>query len=281
MPQVNGDCGASSGTPQPVCGVWGDCVTRTGVYGTSSRDVGVRGNSNTLIGVYGRSEQERGVLGYGRTAGVMGIATGQGSDVDPTVYAGVYAQGRDFGAWCSGLTGLFSEANQSGGLAGHFAGNVVAEGDVFVGGNFFVAPNKVKSAAVPHPDGTLRQLCTVESPESWFEDFGRAQLTEGSAEVELDGDFAALVNTDDYHVFLTPEGDSAGLYVSARSRQAFEVREQGDGTGAVEFSYRIVARRADVKSERLPVVEFPALPRREAPEFDPAELEEGSGAPPE
>jgi hypothetical protein len=78
----------------------------------------------------------------------------------------------------------------------------------------------------------------MESPESWFEDFGRAELTEGSAEVELDGDFAALVNTDDYHVFLTPEGDSAGLYVSARSRQAFEVREQGNGTGTVEFSYR-------------------------------------------
>jgi len=29
-----------------------------------------------------------------------------------------------------------------------------------------------KSAAVPHPDGTLRRLYCVESPESWFEDFG-------------------------------------------------------------------------------------------------------------
>jgi hypothetical protein len=63
---------------------------------------------------------------------------------------------------------------------------------VFVRGDFTVAGG-AKSAAVPHPDGTHRWLYCLESPESWFEDFGRAQLTCGRAEVKIDPDFAALV----------------------------------------------------------------------------------------
>jgi hypothetical protein len=80
----------------------------------------------------------------------------------------------------------------------------------------------------------------VESPESWFEDFGRAELRDGRAAVELDVDFAGLVDTDDYHVFLTPEGESSGLYVSSRTTSTFEVREQPDGrsTTGLQLSHR-------------------------------------------
>jgi hypothetical protein len=70
--------------------------------------------------------------------------------------------------------------------------------------------------------------------------------------VELDPAFAALVDTEDYHVFLTPEGNSNGLYVSMRSPEEFEVREQGEGTSTVQFSYRLVARPKTVRAERLP-----------------------------
>jgi hypothetical protein len=100
----------------------------------------------------------------------------------------------------------------------------------------------------------------MESPESWFEDFGRGRLSGGRAEVQLDPDFAALVRTDDFHVFLTAEGETAGLYVAERSETGFEVREQRGGAGEVAFSYRVVARRRDADAGRLATFELPEIP---------------------
>jgi len=97
----------------------------------------------------------------------------------------------------------------------------------------------------------------MESPESWFEDFGSAEMVEGRARVELDGDFAAVVRTEEYHVFLTPEGDSNGLYVGGKEPAGFEVREQQGGTGSLRFSYRVVAKRKDVEAPRLAKVDLP------------------------
>jgi hypothetical protein len=83
------------------------------------------------------------------------------------------------------------------------------------------------------------------------------QLSNGSATVQLEPGFAALVKTDDYHVFLTPNGDTRGLYVSNRSQSGFTVHEAQAGTGSVSFSYRLVARRKDVTGARLEHVEEP------------------------
>jgi len=87
-------------------------------------------------------------------------------------------------------------------------------GDVFIHGNS--TATGTKSAIVPHPDGSHRALYCVESPECWFEDFGAARLVDGTVTVHLDPDFAAVVHSDAYHVFLTPAGDSNGLYVSSK-----------------------------------------------------------------
>jgi hypothetical protein len=239
MAQVNGDCGQPSGAPLRPCGVWGDCRNNRGVIGSSFANTGVRGESNQTIGVYGT----------GRIYGVSGYSYGAGSDADPQVYAGVYAQGSDFGLYSEGAIGLYSRASSPGGIAGWFEGSIFASGSLVATGG--------KSAAVPHPDGTLRQLYAVESPESWFEDFGRAELSEGQAQVPLDEEFAALVDTSDYHVFLTPEGETSGLYVSGRTERDFEVREQGRGTSSVAFSYRIVARLRDLRTARLEALQPP------------------------
>ncbi|PYQ01469.1 MAG: hypothetical protein DMF83_25545 [Acidobacteria bacterium] len=80
------------------------------------------------------------------------------------------------------------------GTAGYFEGKVIVLGD-------FTVAKGAKSAAVPHPDGSYRRLYSLESPESFFEDFGRARLARGKAYVELDRDFAALVRRTDYYVF--------------------------------------------------------------------------------
>jgi hypothetical protein len=139
-------------------------------------------------------------------------------------------------------------------------------GNVDINGNLTV--NGTKSAAVPHPDGTRRQLYVLESPECWFEDFGEAPLENGRAEVDIDPDFAALVHADDYKVFLTPYGDCHGLYVSDRRQSGFSVRELQNGTSKITFGYRVLARRKDVKVERLARVKIPERPSSQ----DPSEL---------
>ena len=57
--------------------------------------------------------------------------------------------------------------------------------------------------------------------------------------VELDPTFAQTVNmASDYHVFLTPEGDCRGLYISHKTAVGFEVHEFGGGQSNVAFDYR-------------------------------------------
>jgi hypothetical protein len=103
-------------------------------------------------------------------------------------------------------------------------------------------------------DNSQRQvtLHAVESPESWFEDFGSGHLKSGVGRIALEHTFAQTVNTgSDYHVFLTPEGECRGLYVSNKSAGGFEVHELGGGQSNVAFAYRIVALRRGYENRRL------------------------------
>jgi hypothetical protein len=195
-------------------------VNSTGVYGSGSW--GVQGLGS--LGVIGTSADESGigVLGAGPAIGVWGS---------------------------SGQIGVYGFAGTKSALAGRFDGDVVINGGLTLMG--------IKSAAVPFPDGSLRRLYTVESPESWFEDFGEARLIKGKSAVKVETGFAAVVRGD-YHVFVTPYGDSNGLYVSQRSRRGFVVREQNGGTSNLSFSYRIVAKRRDIAAPRLAKVMRPA-----------------------
>jgi hypothetical protein len=276
--------GSTKGGPGST-GVRGHADKTVGVWGTGG-DVGVVGQGtnigvlaqmggSTAIGVKGESDRDavvgtsfrggRGVVGetFSTTTasgiGVHGIATTtSGSRTAVAVRADT-----------TNAIGLMATAAATG-IAGGFLG------DVMVVGNF-TSIGGLKSAAVPHPDGTHRLTYCMESPESWFEDFGRARLTRGRAEVRLDRDFAALVRTDDFHVFLTAEGETVGLYVADRSETGFEVREQRGGDGEVPFSYRVVARRRDVDAGRLAefeLPEFPPEPERVAPPPELPELPE-------
>jgi hypothetical protein len=163
----------------------------------------------------------------------------------------------------SGETGVYGHSDQWTGVVGsthntrtNYAGYFW--GPVGVKGNFTVWGKK--SAAVPFPDGSHRLMYAVESPESWFEDFGRARLVRGVARVRIDRGFAAVISGNDYSVFITLEGDCCGVYVSRRSKDTFEVRELQGGRSSVRFAYRIVARRKDVKPDRFERVKLPRRP---------------------
>jgi hypothetical protein len=230
---------------------------RTGtVTATSSNNgIGVSAQSLKSEGVRGVSVGSRGVAGYSSASyGVYGLSTAPPAPntTPPQVPAGVYGQsfGGGFGVLGvaartgAGVTGTGSGDGigvlgyHPNGAAGYFDGNLFVTGQIFAG---------IKDAIVPFPDGSNRLLHCMESPEHWFEDFGSARLKRGRATVKLDADFAKVVMLDDYRVFLTPEGDCKGLYVRSKRGASFEVRELQGGTSSIAFSYRIVAKRKDIK----------------------------------
>jgi hypothetical protein len=78
--------------------------------------------------------------------------------------------------------------------------------------------------------------------------------------VALDTEFAAIAETSDYRVFLTPLADCKGLYVTALSSSGFGVQEQQGGTSGVGFHWRVVARpKTQAKAERLARFEVPQI----------------------
>jgi len=113
-------------------------------------------------------------------------------------------------------------------------------------------------------------LYTVQSSENWIEDFGSGTLVNGVATIDIEPQFAKTVTEDaSYHVFLTPNGDCEGLYVTRKGASSFEVHELKAGKSNVSFDYRIVAHRKGFEAARLPdlterlqkKVQMPAQPK--------------------
>jgi hypothetical protein len=246
-------------------GVVGACHAddKSGVVGfNSAGGPGVAGFNTGFgagPGIVGDSTAGDGVVGTSRVrhkSGVIGRNLGEG----PAVAGFCVSKGvAILGVAPSSASHPGAIVAGDGTLAGRFVGGVVVEGAEIIVGSLVVLG--LKSAAVPHADGSHRLLYSVESPESWFEDFGEGKLVKGKATVRLAKDFAAVVKTKNYHVFLNAYGDSNGLYVTRRVAGGFEVREQNRGTASLTFSYRVVAKRKDVTATRLLKVKFPKTTR--------------------
>jgi len=251
-----------------------------GVYGTDNGTpggIGVSGNSEIGIGVYGTGFN--GVFGiatpseFGNGVGVFGQANGSSDVNTPAVPFGVWG---DVGGASGSSVAVIGTAVDNN--AGYFlnigtnnstlyaesqstsdTSSVFLAIDYNFGGfcEIDVLGDLACSGGVNEPvkiDNGARRVSvySVQSPENWFEDFGSGSLSHGSVTVKLDPTYAQTVNTGiEYHVFLTPNGDSKGLYVAQKSATSFEVREQGGGTSDVAFDYRIVAKRAGFENVRL------------------------------
>ena len=271
--------------------------TYIGMFGASGSSYGVLGQSTSNIGVYGASADGRGVYasstndialfavstnsdGIYATAFATGKAAikgqAQGNDAAGLFNGTVIVNGTQTNTStttngmigytsagnCAGLYGVAQSASSYGvvgkasstaGLGGLFYGGVTMTGALTVYGT--------KSAAVPHPDGSHRLVYCMESPDNWFEDFGTAKLAAGKADIALDGDFAAIVKIEDYHVFLTEYEDNSGLFVTGRTAKGVTVRAKGNAAASGSFSYRIVAKRKDIDVPRLAKTALPVQPK--------------------
>jgi hypothetical protein len=101
----------------------------------------------------------------------------------------------------------------------------------------------------------------AESATATIEDVGTARIVGGVANVRIDPAFASVTDHRWYYVFLTPLGDTRGLYVSTKTASAFQVRETEHGRSTLEFDYRIVAHPLDAENDRLPLAPAMRRPR--------------------
>jgi len=245
--------GENDGTTRGDSGVLG------ATYGTSGVLYGVFGwNSSSALGagVYGQIQSGNSVTaGNWATAGA-GVWGDAGNST--AAYAGVLgtADNQSGGAFFNNGPNYFTLYSGAGSTSGYpFGAYNTANGNKGCGidpqGDLFCTGSK--NAVVPIEGGKRKvALAAIESPKNWFEDFGSEQLSNGSAVVQLEAQFAQTVNARvEYHVFLTPNGDCKGLYVTNKTATSFEVRELGGGSSSVSFDYRIVALRKDYETIRM------------------------------
>jgi len=229
------------------------------VLGTSSTSFGVKGQTNSsdaytagVVGVDNANEYESaGVRGESEAGtGVLGF-TSSG--------AGVYAESES-GA---GLQAVSYNGPVLIGTNGNSDDDVVS---VDTSGNEILAGTLTQSgqpeSRMATSNGKNVTAYGDRTSRPTVEDFGEAQLLNGRAYVALDAAFASTIDQRaKYMVFLTPQGDSRGLYVVPSDR-GFTVRENNGGHSSLTFDYRIVAKPFDTNGARLaPTTAFSGLAR--------------------
>jgi hypothetical protein len=268
------------GSSDTSIGVVGETRSGNGIQGQSISGTGIDGESNSGTGVVGFSSNGTGILGLSSNTGVgmngvfvVQSATGSGftgagewGDSGVSGSIGVVGTADDGNSLFGVNTSVNHEtlyvqnsAGFNGGtpLAARFAGPGASTycyipRDTADNGTGDLICTGTKSAAVPVEGNRMVRLYAVEAADNWFEDAGSGQLAKGSATIALDQVFAQTVNGDvDYHVFITPNGECEGLYVTNKGAQGFEVHELHRGHSNIAFDYRIMARRKGFERVRM------------------------------
>jgi hypothetical protein len=282
---VNGN---SNGDVLGTAGVLGVAGYRTGVggiagvWGDAAQHVGVIGSSISYSGVYGASTNSYGVQAFtSNGASVYGVS---GSSLNPSLAGPIglwgdvtgdpYTQGVNtpgaavVGTATALAAGYFSNNSDIATVTIHNYGGgydlyqasafrtleaSTPKGTCGFGGNGdMTCTGQVKALATTNSGARTVETYSMQSPENWMEDFGSGTIKNGRTTVSIDAAFAETVSgSADYHVFLTPRGDSKGLYVTNATAGSFEVHESGGGTSTIGFDYRIVAKRRGFETQRM------------------------------
>lgn len=251
----NGNMGVGTTAPSTKIQAVADADNLPVIYGINTNLSG----GTTSYGVRG----ECGSVGLG-SAGVSGVSTNSGQNEIGTL--------GDYALWGTGVFGLgwaaaysdmpttrdfgvFGTVNFSTGTGVYGRNTNTTVGSaygMYCMGNFAVTG--AKSASVATSKGN-QLVYSTESPEIWFEDFGRAELQNGKAVVQLDPLFLETVVIDEQHpmeVFIQEREESKGMIVRTGTT-SFEVVERGNGSSCAKFSYRVVAKRKHYQDVRFGV----------------------------
>ncbi len=292
-----------SGSSTSALGAKGISSTSYGVYGASTSGSGVYGQTSATktkqAGIVGKDLSTK----YGDTNdGVLGVVTGGGygveGDASTNASGGVLGNattgnGVDgmsesgYGVTATtetgssalevynakGTYGVFAEAPKIGLLGYSLAGDPLSLVGQNGGTVFFVdSTGNVHYSGMLESDtragnGTTIASFSPRSTRPTVEDTGNARLTGGGASVAFDPALAASIDTSaSYDVFLTPDGDTRGLYVASKTSRGFTVRESQGGRSSVAFAYRIVAVAAGHATQRMSAVDPNVLPHVDVPD---------------
>jgi hypothetical protein len=106
--------------------------------------------------------------------------------------------------------------------------------------------------------GYYAESYSAQATSRTIEDVGSANLIGGSAVVHIDPSFAESIDPSGYEIFLTPDGDTRGLFVASKGASSFVVHECQGGRSTLAFDYRIVAHPYSHATERLRVASSPS-----------------------
>jgi hypothetical protein len=154
----------------------------------------------------------------------------------------------------SGTTTLMDGEGTSGSFSFDESGDETLSGHITTAGGTLIEPRG--------NSGTRHITYAAQSTVPALEDYGEAQLINGHGHVFIDAALAdALDSRANYLVFITPEGDSNGLFVTGKNRAGFDVRENRGGRDSLTFSYRIISKPAGEDGDRLAVASPPVAQR--------------------
>lgn len=157
----------------------------------------------------------------------------------------------------SGGNGVFGQGGEAGaGVFGQASSDLPNTYGIFSSGRFG-ATGPITALI----RGTV--VYDLASLDSLIVDVGSATLQRGRATVTLAPDFAALIDTSTYQVFVSPYGPTRGLFVRQRTPTSFEVQGSNAGAreGDIAFAYRVVGKRTDVSVSRPAVASVDAQPK--------------------
>lgn len=245
-------------------------ATGDGVYGTTAQGAG--------LGVYGYNSHTNGtgVMGTGNNASGAYLTDGSGgaftgtnsgsfSKATSTTGTAVLGAGNNLsaytltgegsgGAFTGATIGVYGTAHNSandtwGGYFDNSYGAYAYVGGTTTGGtDIKISGSGTAATIVSRPDNTKAIMFCTEAPEILFQDYGVGKLVNGRAHIELDPILVQNILVDANHplkVFIQLEGECNGIYVTNKTQTGFDVVELSNGQSNIEFSWSIVANRAD------------------------------------
>lgn len=226
-------------------------------------------NSAFGDGVYGVTEGASKSYQLPGAGGVLGVATG-GYDTGVIGIGFAELSAGVFGEAGEGYAGLFENsgglpaveiANLSYGdvmdLSGNDGSLIVDHDTDLITDGYVEATQFITSSKVRDGGGRVGEF-GARSTRATLEDTGTARLVGGEGTVRFDPALAGAIDPSrGYQVFLTPDGDTRGLYVSAKFEGGFVVRETERGRSSLYFDYRVVAHPYGASDDRLPRISLP------------------------
>ncbi len=220
-------------------------IGRTGVEGIGAGEPGIFGINELGVGpdangLEALAPASAGLLSYGAT-GVIAVSMAGSSTIPSGTNAALKLE------VYNDTTQLLRGTDQT----GHDVVSLDAAGNLILAGT--LTQQGTPAIATRGNDGSTKLAFGARTTQPAIEDVGEARLTNGSAYVPLDRDFAATIDPNaPYLAFVTAEGDTRGLYVAQRGSGGFTVRENSGGRSNAAFEYRIVGKPYDTASARLP-----------------------------